>query len=376
MNPQNVKNIVTYVLIAAVSVMLAVGIYIAYLSHQTYSFLKDPKTFSFGIFQNDTTLGYGLIPNSKGSQYIPEREQLPLYVDSLGFRQQPDGARCDKAGSILFVGDSYTFGDGVVADSSFSYLTGQRACMHVYNAACGGYGLPQFLLQAERNMPRFKPRNTVFQYSPWSAPRSVLAYVNRMIEKTPTPYFIQTDTGIAGIARPYYQSEIFRITGAGVFDKYRRSERGYADFFGFYREYGLAVFLPQFKNELVLRIKRMLGKVPAKATDVNAIEAYYLKHIGELQQHYGSKTMLLLIGMSAEESDAFKKRHATYLTAHPDLLIVDADAYMRKQAGIHTQEDFERAYMIWGGEPPRIVDRHYNERAHVLISEAIAAALQ
>ena len=97
-------------------------------------------------FEPDATVGYRLKANFSGRY-----PWVPVRTDDHGFRvptAQPPASK----GTILFVGDSVTFGFGILADDSYPTLFAKRIgrAGDVMNAAVPGYNLGQVIGTIQR----------------------------------------------------------------------------------------------------------------------------------------------------------------------------------------------------------------------------------
>jgi lysophospholipase L1-like esterase len=97
-------------------------------------------------FQPDAVVGYRLKPNFAGRY-----PWVPVRTDEGGFRVPDTHARSSRS-TILFVGDSVTFGFGVLAEDSYPARFGERIGRpgDVVNAAVPGYNLEQALAAVRR----------------------------------------------------------------------------------------------------------------------------------------------------------------------------------------------------------------------------------
>ncbi len=120
------------------------------------------------LAQFDPELGWVYIPNHTVVQeFGSARRKVPMYFDSLGCRVRAPGVRHDPAApSVLFVGDSFTFGHGLLYEETFA---GQLEAMpgfpyQVVNLGVQGYGTDQALLLLKRQFHKFNTKFVVYTY--------------------------------------------------------------------------------------------------------------------------------------------------------------------------------------------------------------------
>ena len=147
---------------------VAVGIFEGYLGHQERAGdgTTMEGTITAGFNQPDDVLGY--VPD-KASRVTARKlyDNKVLYdvaysIGADGLRVRPGPKDLAPASSVVFLGDSITFGEGVNDDETFPYLVGRAGADRfvAYNFAFSGYGPHQMLtiLQSglidSRNVPR------------------------------------------------------------------------------------------------------------------------------------------------------------------------------------------------------------------------------
>jgi hypothetical protein len=106
----------------------------------------------------DEILGYAPLPDTKPRHIKYYRDELIFDVvytiDGNGLRKSPPYQSDKDPGSILFFGDSFTFGEGVKDEETLPYLTGvkTRGKYHIYNFGFRGYGTHQMLSAIEHGL--------------------------------------------------------------------------------------------------------------------------------------------------------------------------------------------------------------------------------
>jgi hypothetical protein len=114
-----------------------------------------------GYVAEDPVIGYVGMPNAEMHHLVP-----PLYsafTDDRGGREDRLGRNAPANIDALFIGDSYTWGDGVQVEDTFPKLLGQRLGLTVFNAAVPSYGVVNALLSIDKFID-LKPRYIVFGF--------------------------------------------------------------------------------------------------------------------------------------------------------------------------------------------------------------------
>lgn len=129
------------------------------------------------LFQPDPASGYTLRPGFNGRQVAPGREfDVATVIDRRGLRDHPHTA--PPAPSVLAIGDSMTFGEGVPADQTYSAVLEKAAGVRVYNGGVPGYGSRQMLGRLEKLLPQVRPVLVTEAVSPlWDAQRCAAPFV-------------------------------------------------------------------------------------------------------------------------------------------------------------------------------------------------------
>ncbi|HEX6198916.1 MAG TPA: GDSL-type esterase/lipase family protein, partial [Thermoanaerobaculia bacterium] len=109
------------------------------------------------LFAPDATTGYRLRPGFEGMDVAATGEfRVPVEIDGLGLRAGAGGG--DRAGGVLAVGDSLTFGEGVAAGETFAARLEDALGVPVVNAGVPGYSSRQSAARARELLPRLRPR--------------------------------------------------------------------------------------------------------------------------------------------------------------------------------------------------------------------------
>jgi len=131
------------------------------------------------LFQPDAESGYALRPGFHGEEIAQGNEfDVPVAIDARGLRDQPHTAPAQP--SVLTLGDSMTFGEGVPPDHSFSAVIEREIGIRVYNGGVPGYSSRQMVSRLRRLLPALRPAVVVMTLSPlWDRQRCATPFVYR-----------------------------------------------------------------------------------------------------------------------------------------------------------------------------------------------------
>lgn len=123
------------------------------------------------LFQPDPASGYTLRPRFRGREIAFTHEfEMPIEIGPLGIREHPHAA--GPRPSVLALGDSMTFGEGVPADRTWAAVLERESGFRVYNGGVPGYSTCQMTGRARTLLPRFHPDLVIVTLSPhWDRDR-------------------------------------------------------------------------------------------------------------------------------------------------------------------------------------------------------------
>lgn len=129
------------------------------------------------LFQPDALSGYTLRPGFKGREIAPSHEfDIPVVVDARGWRDHRHTAPARP--SVLAIGDSMTFGEGVEADRAFAAVLERETGVRVYNGGVPGYSSGQMVGRLRRLLPELRPAAVVMTLSPlWDRQRCLAPFL-------------------------------------------------------------------------------------------------------------------------------------------------------------------------------------------------------
>ncbi|HWN41186.1 MAG TPA: hypothetical protein VNW71_03135 [Thermoanaerobaculia bacterium] len=117
------------------------------------------------LFQADPVSGYALRPGFRGREIAFTGEfEMPVEIGPLGMREHPHAAGPHP--SVLALGDSMTFGEGVPADRTWAAVLERESGIRVYNGGVPGYSTCQMTGHASALLPRLRPDFVIVTLSP------------------------------------------------------------------------------------------------------------------------------------------------------------------------------------------------------------------
>ena len=146
-------------LISLVTVILFLAVFEVTLHFIDYYEVSGPTRANVSVY--DPTLGWRLKPNYFGVEKTNEFE-VTYKTNELGFRGD-DFVEKDK--NIVFLGDSFTFGEGVEEDKIISTLIqGKLPDYEIINLGIPGYGTDQEFLLLQSFSIDHKPNIVILNY--------------------------------------------------------------------------------------------------------------------------------------------------------------------------------------------------------------------
>jgi hypothetical protein len=120
------------------------------------------------LAQFDPELGWSYIPNRSVTQRFGSYGRpIEMHFNDIGSRVGEPGRRFDSTTpTVVFVGDSYTFGHGVTYQESFvgQFEKSSGLPYQVVNLGVQGYGTDQSLLSLRRHIEEFNTKVVVYTF--------------------------------------------------------------------------------------------------------------------------------------------------------------------------------------------------------------------
>jgi hypothetical protein len=145
-----------------------------------------------GAYEYDPVLGYRLSPGFTGRLLDGS---LHVSTHELGYRVPEFADRAlSTPGGVMSLGCSFTYGDEVEAEQTFTYLIGQRLALPAYNYGVCAYSYATMILQLRSLeesgvLDRLRPRFLVLGVGDWLIARSFNPFMPSDDLQYAYPYF-------------------------------------------------------------------------------------------------------------------------------------------------------------------------------------------
>ena len=349
--------------------------WVAYRSAHLYVQLKSAgRGWETPVNTYDAVLGYAPIPNSQSVELFSCGYRVPVRHDAEGCRIPADeSAPPERRPLILAFGCSFTYGTGVPAEQAFPYRVALELGGAARNAGVAGYGLGQMLLRARSLIPQHRPDYVLMQYAPWIVARSLdYASASEAYGRMPRPYFALDTAGSFFVAPPAFATNYFDLN----MSPYVEGRAGILESASFVWRVGLPLWTFSDAQATLFAAKRALGLLPPLAPGSGDLVRWAYTEVGGLCRANGSKLVVVVLGSGGIPPSEMPPSHMEALRSVEGAIVVDAYAALYERLEHPTPGDYERAYGIWACTPPRLIDRHPNDRAHAVIADAIVGALR
>lgn len=354
------QNLFRAVTLGFVTLALA-AVYIASVAYRAWPYRHLDKTVVSRLHSPDPALGYSPAPNARGFLRLPAGERaIPTFHDGDGLRVpggKGDEPRKSGHPRLLFLGDSFTYGDLTLAEDTFAYKTAAKLGGASINAGANGYGFAGMVLRARQLIPKYKPDYVVVQYSPWLVGRA-------MSEFGPTYYPVHSPV-------PYYAGESVPEIVAPPFAAAQVDlpPQAYGVVQGLWR-LALPVLSRDDFHVAAFRLKQMLGMRQKPSSDAAAIIRSAYGEMASLAKAHGAEMVVLVLGHDARPLEV------PFSLFPPGTYGVDARMALLRRLPEPTNEWYMRHYWHRDGNPAMPVDPHPNEWAHEVIAGVLADAIR
>ena len=349
--------------------------WLAYRSARLYANIKETgRGYTRPINTFDPALGYRPIPEASSEELFACGLRVPIHQDAEGFRVPAPGIRSadGKRPFVLALGCSFTFGTGCLAEEAFPFLVADKLGGTALDAGVAGYGLAQMLLRARELIPRHKPEVVVAEYATWLIARSIgYASTPESFGRTPHPYFALAPGGQRIVAPPAFATCYFSLP----MSDYALGKAAPGEFAGFLFRVGLPLWTSSDLQLASLAFKRTFRLIPPlDSPSPELVKAVY-SEIAALCRANGSRLVIVPMGHGGAPPEQMPQGYTDALHTIDAALYADAYAEMYRRLEPPSQQEYEKAYGIWGCTPPVLIDRHPNPAAHRIIAETILKLL-
>jgi hypothetical protein len=317
------------------------------------------------VHRYDEELGYSSIPGSSGTIIKPLMRPIPVRYNEYGFRVSAADRSKDYIDpgkkSILYLGCSFTFGDGCTAEETFPYISADSLGMNSLNAGICGYGLSQMVILAEKLIPKYRPEFVVVQFSPWLVDRSLAPIAPSYIGLIPNAYFSTDKKRNIFIEKPIFETEVFNLNKDEIKNKYS------GKIIAFYNDIGIRYGLNEYKRmKLVENISEQI------LPDRDTAESYAYNRIADISVKNGTLPVVLLLGNSE-----YSKRAKDIFREYPETLFANADSALHYHLEKSASKNFSVEYRqcIFRNDSIIPVDIHPNHKAHFIVAGTISSAI-
>jgi hypothetical protein len=367
----NKRKALKFLLFFFLSVLLSMYVNnLIYRSYKLYEYLVAEKKNGWEgiVYQPDDTLGFKPVPNTRTYRTFPVGDKIPVIFNKNGFRiPLSDTVKDDPPNKtdLLFLGCSFTFGDGCNAEETFPYLVANNIQLSYINAGVCSYGLSHILILADKLIPRYKPKYVVVQYSEWLAARSASLYAPAYYMHLPNPYFSKKNNTFI-LQYPGFKSQSFNLDSREIKSVYKGS------FINFFFQKGLLFYLKEDwlyqKNKISIATNNQLKP----SIKIDEIENYAYNKISQIAAANGTTVIILNLG----NFEYTKKSHQFF--SNKNIKYAEADSVLNNYLAMSLSRDYAKEFNIWkfNGKDSILVDKHPNSKAHRLIANSIINAIR
>jgi hypothetical protein len=264
----------------------------------------------------------------------------------------------------LYLGCSWTFGDFVLAQESFPYLTSKRLGHDYVNAGASAYGLAQMLHLAKSIIPQKKFHYVFIQYSPWLVERAASFDNPYFYGYRPFPYFTESADTFK-LVENQYSSRMYFQESVSI----RETPMSYMEKAIFSFTQGYKIELIDYFSFITFKLKAALGLTPRPTDNWEGLENYVYSKIIELCNRNGAKPVVLGL-----QQYPWAAERAKELSNHAVSINLD---YHINSLCLKKKLEFANLFNIYhvNGRDTIYFDAHPNPWAHQIFSDQIINGL-
>ena len=330
-----------------------------------YYYSKTLKKSTTGkIWRFDDSLSYTGRPNAVGAYnyYIGDSIEgsTPVIFDSLGFRTVPDSLVVKSDSTDLYLGCSFTFGDFVAAQNTYSYLTSKLLNHGYINGAISGYGAGQMVQIAERLIPKRKFSYVFIQLSSWTVTRAMEINGPTRFGYRPFPYYSETGKSSYRLNYPAYSTLMY--SGKN----WRKTGRTYLDKILFSFSDGLKIEIHDYYAYKLAEVKMKVGMIPVPTQNKVALEKWFFDYLIDYCAKNNATPVILKLKYPEKECKSLLEH------LRNKVKIIDLDSAQREiitKTGLEYKQLFKIHHVT--KHDSIIFDGHPNIYAHSMFSKTI-----
>jgi hypothetical protein len=180
----------------------------------------------------------------------------------------------------------------------------------------------------------------------------------------PAPWFYERDSLL--LIHP----PVFAARGLDLdIWRYRDTGKSLPDFISFLWNVGIPLYVHDDLGMTGYFIGRLTGGLPRVSGDAGGIVESVYGDMAGVCEACGTVPIILVLGRTCDPVDIPWNR------LPEGAIVVDAHGALLDSLTACSPEEYDRAYAIWRGDPPVLVDRHPNERAHRIIAGSLVSAI-
>jgi hypothetical protein len=341
-------NYLLYIVIVVVVILAAFNTYLTYYIHkQIAQVVSNPGRWPDGAYIYDDAIGFDFAPNVSG--WIDDRS---YYVKShqFGYRiGQEESADAWQPGGVLSLGCSFTYGDEVESEQTFTQVLADSLGIPAYNYGICSFSYTHALQKAqelkdEGILDQLQPKYVVLGCWNGLPDRSRAPFPPLASKTLPLPAaYITKEGGEVKIREPLKIQHIF-----GMVEMYREegTDMSFKKFIRIFTAVPKYVYLYVKNNRMARQWRSRTFK-----NDVSDYEVYefYYSRIKKIFSAYNSQIIVLYMPSSREEEPG--NDLIRVLANHPDIIFVDGFKAIKKYGvpnreyqGRHPQPAAHKAY--------------------------------
>lgn len=343
----------------------------AYRGHTIYSHIKANGTMmTEGLMQVHPVLGYGPTPDVSGLMMLKLPPDIAFAFDGERCRVAELGMdREEKAPVMLFLGGSFTLGEACSATETYPALVAKHFNGIERNRGFSAYGLSQMVLIAREVIPRTTPEYVFAQYSSWLVDRPMSHFAPTFGCKRPQPFFHRNLQGKASIHKPPYTGFQAQTPAA----RYRDTERGFGDMLSFVVNVSIPLYFNEDLRFLAYRTRSAMGLIPPAIDDHEAVLVAAYTELADICEKNGARLIVPILGTPKNKP---LKRDVALLREMNGIKVVDCWMPLVNKLPDDAEATYMSRYAHYRGTPPRLVNKHPNNKAHAIIAASIIAEIE